>query len=146
VQPVSKPPLSTAADAQPLDDAHGGNGSGNAKGTLASGNAVQMPIAELVKNDPPLLQLPDLIAAADSPAEDDSQDSLLTLATIVSEISADTHQPITKAELRALRHYVAGRVSARSTGARRTRGPENIRQLTRAEVESQLAAIRQRGA
>lgn len=129
---VPQPPASAPSAGQPVAT----NGHGN--------GAVQMPIAELVAHDPPLLQLPELISPADAPApaEDDPQETLLT---IISEISADTHQPITKAELRALRQYVAGRVSARSTGPRRSRGPENIRELTRAEVESQLAAIRQRG-
>ena len=142
-QPVSKPPLSTPATAQPRADTAA---TPTAPGGRSDVPAVQMSIAELVANDPPLLQLPSLISPADAPADDDSQEALLTLSTIISEISADTHQPITMAELRALRQYVAGRVSARSTGARRTRGPENIRQLTRAEIESQLAAIRQRGA
>ena len=82
MQPVSKAPLSTTPDAQPLDDAHGGNGSANGKPATGSAiqiPAVQMPMAELVKNDPPLLQLPELIASADSPADDDSQDALVTL-------------------------------------------------------------------
>ena len=61
MQPVSKAPLSTTPDVQPLDDAHGGNGSANGKPATGSAiqiPAVQMPMAELVKNDPPLLQLP----------------------------------------------------------------------------------------
>jgi hypothetical protein len=97
-----------------------------------------MPIARLQPDDAPLFQLPGSVAPFEPPAGDPE----IVLLAIVSEITADTHRPIMQAELRSLRQYVSGRVSARSSGSRRTGSPRDVAQLTRAEIESQLEAIR----
>jgi hypothetical protein len=104
------------------------------------GNGLQLKIEDLASDEEPLFHLPGPVAPFEA-HRDDPHDALLT---IVSEISADTHRSITPDELRALRAYVVGRVSARSPGSRRTGSPHDVAQLTRAEVESQLEAIRRR--
>jgi len=105
-------------------------------------HGVQLKIEDLAADDDtPLFHLPEPVTTFAS-QPDDPQDALLA---IVSEISADTHRPISPAELRALRTYVSDRVSARSPGSRRTGSPRDVAQITRAEIESQLEAIRRRG-
>lgn len=110
------------------------------RGIQSTGNGLQLKIDDLAADDEPLFHLPAPVAPYE-PRPDDPHDVLLA---IVSEISADTHRPISQIELRALRQYVAGRVSARSSGSRRAGSPHDVVQLTRAEVESQLEAIRRR--
>ena len=106
-------------------------------------NGVQLKIDDLAADDDevPLFHLPAPVTAFE-PHPGDPQDALLA---IVSEISADTHRPISPDELRALRAYVSVRVSARSPGSRRTGSHRDVAQIERAEIESQLEAIRRRG-